>query len=186
MSAHEPGSESPAHSSSAPGRPTMTFMDVDKSGLSMSWRTVCAIIGVIVFGVVGAMVWMASLSTKADASAHNVSLVAHPVDLDDNDDTPAVPLPEAAKESVKKDATQDRRLDTVEAKAKDNGGVIVTVQNGFYEQRADQLGYKRVKQMTKNAPYLRKKTEFDRVKKRAVENQKSGKDIHDGLEDPAF
>ncbi len=187
MSAHEPGNGLPVHSSSPDGRRTVTFVDVDKSGVSMSWKTVVSVFGSVVVVIVGALAWMASLSTKADAAEHNVSLVAHPVDLDDNEKTPPVPLPVVAKASIKKNAMQDRRLDVVEAKATDNGNVIVTVKNGFYEDRATNLGYKRVKQLPKSTPYRRKKAEFERVKKRAMENQKdSKKDIHDGLEDLAF
>lgn len=187
MSAHEPGNGLPVHSSSPGGRRTVTFVDVDKSGVSMSWKTAVSVISVFIVGAVAWTVFTAGLSTKADASAHDTSVVAHPVDLDDNEKTPAVPLPEAAKAGIKKDAAQDRRLDVVEAKAEDNGNVIVTVKNGFYEQKAEKLAHKRVKQLPKNTSYGRKKIEFDRVKKRAMENQKDPKkDIHDGLEDLAF
>ena len=182
MGAHEPGSGQPVHSSS-PGRKTVTFVNVDKSGVSMSWKTALSVIGAIVVGAVAWTVFTASLATKADANIHNLSPRAHPVDLDDNTNTPEIPVSEVAKAVVQKDELQDARLTAVEEKTQVNEKIIVTVKNGFVEQRAEDVAHKRVEKMPSSTPYRRKKAEFDRVKNRVVKNLEKDKDIYDGLED---
>ncbi len=167
MSAHDP--KALAHDSHPPGsahRPTM--INFDSSGVSMPWKTAGAVL------VAGAtvMLWWgkydAGTVKAADLDAHDASELAHadhPRHADRIHKAEVVEMIAPLREKV--EATEK---------------VVITVQNGFFEQRAEDLAYRAVDAMpAKSAPRARIRR-FDTVRKRALSNQKATRDIRDGID----
>lgn len=140
------------------------YVDVDKSGLSMSWRTAAAIVSCL---IVGALAWSgfkATLVRSPDLAAHYEDPQAHPAMIK--------PLSDRVER-------MDERLISTEQR-------VESVQDGMYDQRAEDLAYRSVSKMPEDASTEAKIRRFRQVKHRAKQNLKRGLDISDGLDAPVF
>lgn len=165
MSVYEPGGR--AHDSDPPSgstRPTM--MNVDKSGVSMSWKTAAAIIAAIVVGMLTANTFIASLARSSDLAAHDRASSAHP--------------------SHPKHAEVDEMIKPLQAKVDETSTAVITVQNGYYDQRAEDLAYRAVEKMPRRTPTRHRIERFKQVKAHAKANLKAEVDIRTGIDGPLF
>jgi hypothetical protein len=148
------------------------MINVDKTGLSMSWKTAVAIAGAIVMGMLAWNTFSASLARSSDLKAHDTSEVAHtdhPKHADRIHKTEVVEMIKPLKEQVESTAE-----------------TVVTVQNGYYDQRAEDLAFKAVEKMPRAAPSRQRIERFERVKRKAKANLKAKRDIREGIDDPLF
>lgn len=173
MPAHDATDNSPAHTSDYPesGSRMSTYMNIDKSGVSMSWRTAIGILIAVSSIVIAWTVFASSNATKSDVSNHNISPDAHPIILDK--DEPPVPMSKCIKDV----ATGVRKLDT---QVKKSHKVMVKVKNGFYEDRAERLADRAVEKIRDPTRSRRK---WKAVKEQAIKNLEDDNPIRQGLED---
>lgn len=174
MSAHEVvGNGRPAHDSKPPLGSTsrMTFLNIDKTGLSMSPKTIVALVTFIIFLVSGWFAFLMVNATKADLktelTTHNASAQAHPIIVDK--DSKPVGLPVVVKQ-------QNETLKVV----KENRKVILTVKNGFHEDRSERLADRAADKVRDPKESLER---WKKVKRKAMQNLKDEKPLRDGLED---
>ncbi len=153
-----------AHDSRSPQRPTM--INIDSSGMSMSWKTFGA--GAVAIALV--VLWWgeydAGTVKAADLVAHDAATTAHAVLHTD-------PVKKAEVEAMIKPIVEQARA---------TSKTVITVQNGFFEQRADDLAYRAIDAMPERVTPRAKVRRFDSVKKRALANQKAARDIRDGID----
>lgn len=177
MAAHD--SAGPAHTGERPsGRPTA--IDVDRTGVSMSWKTALGIAGFIVAGAVAWTVFTASLATKAEASEHNLSIDAHPIVLVPGQ--PPVSMPRLLAQHEQAQAEMKESVTKLTEVVGKNERVVASVRNGFYEQRAEDLAYRIVDKLPTNTPNRQRLETFQRVKEQAKANLEDEHDIRQGLE----
>jgi hypothetical protein len=170
MTAHDPTGK--AHDSERPGANRPTMINVDSSGVSMSWKTAVTVIGFVVVVMLTWNTFSATLARSSDLKAHNEAKDAHeehPKHADRIHRAEVVEMVEPIKEKVER--TEER---------------VITVQNGFYEQRAEDLAYRAVEQMPKTTPARQRIRRFEQVKRKAKTNLKEGKDIREGIDAPVF
>jgi hypothetical protein len=173
MPAHDPTGNGPAHKSVPPkvGNSRMTYVNVDKTGMSMSGKTAIAIFSsifmVILFLVSGWFAFLATNATKADLVVHDKDSQAHQIKLDK--DSPPVPMATVIKENH----IALQKVDKIE-------GDVITVKNGFTDYRTEDLADKAA---AKVRDPERKVQRWKQVRDRAKQNLKAGKPIRDGLED---
>lgn len=162
-SVHHPGAH-PAHDSEPPGR--STFMNVDKSGVSMSWKTAVSILTVVVLGMLAWNTFSASVVRSADLKSHNEDPDAH--------------------ESRITRGEVESLLNPLTKQVGDNTAAVITVQNGFYAARAEDLAYRAVEHMPKHTPDRQRIQRFEEVRRKAEANLKAKKDIREGIDVPTF
>jgi hypothetical protein len=154
-------------------------VNVDKTGVSMSWKTAWAAIGTIVAGAVAWTVFTATLSRKADLGAHDLSVDAHPITLTQGEAPASMPRLIVKHEQDHRQIVQD--VAKLESKVNTNGGALTTVRNGFFDQRAEDLAYRAVDQLPKTVPPRQRVETWNRIKSRAKANLEAERDIRDGL-----
>ncbi|MCZ6868106.1 MAG: hypothetical protein O7G84_01220 [Gammaproteobacteria bacterium] len=170
MSAHDPGFE--AHVTNPPPGKRPTSINVDETGISMSWRTAVAIIGFVIFLMLTWNTFAQSLLKAADLAEHDALPTAHakhPALLD--------PIKKAEVIAM---------VEPIRTQGEQTARVVAKVQDGIYEQRADDLAYRAIEQLPKGAGRRRISTHFEKVKKRALVNQKAGRNIRDGIDVPVM
>lgn len=169
-----PTSERPAaHATS--DRPTM--INVDSTGISMSWKTAIAIIGAIVTGAAAWTVFTATLARKADIDQHDLSGTAHPIELVPGE--PLVPMPALLKAHEQYRRTYIASFQKLEAKVDEQGKAIVNVHEDMNEDRSERIA-DRIADKVKDARASREV--WQRTKEKALSNLSAGRPIRDGLD----
>jgi len=170
VSAHD--SSTDAHSNPPPGDSRPTMVNVDKTGVSMSWKTAVGVIGFIILGMVTLMTFTGTLLKADDLVKHNTSSTAH------------AQLP-AHEDPIKK-AEVVTMIAPIQEQAQTTSDAVIKVRNGFYEQRASDLAYRAVDRLPRSAGGTARIRRFERVKKKALKNQQAGRDILDGIDVPVM
>jgi hypothetical protein len=166
MTAHTPNG--PAHDSTPPiGHKGMSYLNIDKTGVSMSPKTVVGLIAFIIFLVSGWFAFLSVNATKADIVEHNSSTLAHQIVLRTGESS--VPVCTVVKDNHK----AIKEIPTIKA-------ALITVRNGFYEERAERLA-DRAADKIKGEQQSRER--WQQVRARAIKNLEQDKPIRDGLED---
>lgn len=168
-------------------RRSSKYVNVDSTGVSMSWKTAVSVVAFIVMGAIFWTVFTATLSTKADMADHGGvhrtptrdgpgSLHPHEVMIEQSGDAPptAVPIAEQVTVNTKSVITVKNEVGRLYKK-------VDNIEDGIFEQRAEDLAYRAVEAMPRVASDEHKLKRFQRVKRKAVSNLKSGGDIRDGL-----
>lgn len=177
MTAHDNGQ---AHNSDASElrKTGGKYVNVDSTGVSMSWRTAFAVIGFFVSGAILWMVFTATLSTKAEMTQHGAGkLEVHMVAITpEGEDKPIqVPITQQVETNTKGFITVKNAVGRLHKKVGD-------VEDGIYEQRAEDLAYRAVKLLPGRTSDERKLRLYKSVKRKAKNNLKAGSDIRDGLD----
>lgn len=174
MSAHESiDNGRPAHDSKLPlgSISRMTYMNVDKTGMSMSGKTAIAIFGFLVSAIVvlvsGWFAFIGTNATKADLVAHDSSNKVHEIQIDKDSEPEAMPV------VVKRNAVAVREI----VKIKET---VITVKNGFHEDRSERLADRAADKVRDPKKSLDR---WKKVKRKAMSNLEAKKPIRDGLED---
>ncbi len=170
MTAHD--SQGRAHDSSrAPGSSRFTtIVNVDESGFSMSWKTGASVCAAVVLGVVAAVGFAGELARGVDLVAHQSK--AHALVPIERDEVIEMVEPIKSKQVAIK-----TKLDAVEV-------TVISVQNGYYDQRAEDLAFKAVEKMPARAPSRQRIERFERVRRQAKQNLKAGRDIRADIHGP--
>jgi hypothetical protein len=160
-----------AHDSERPAA-RMTFVNVDKSGVSMSWKTTAAVLTVIVVSMGGGLGYLATLATKEDVKRHNADNHAHLITVQNpyTSKAEAQPLPEVVSDMHMK----VQKIDDIEDK-------VEKVQTTVVEDQAERLADR----AADKAPQRKLET-WRKVKAKAMRNKRDGKPMRDGLEDLVF
>ena len=148
------------------------MMNVDATGVSMSWKTAVTIISFVIFVMMTWNTFAGTLLKAADLTEHNASTTAHaqlPAHVDHIQKAEVV----AMVEPIRKQAAATSRT-------------VIQVQNGFYDKRAADLAYRAVDNLPKNASTRTRITRFEWVKSRALKNLREGRDILDGIHVPVM
>lgn len=139
-----------------PQRVSQSPIDVDRSGITMSWKTFLGIMAALLLAGGTWTAFSASVITAADLSTHDANPKAHQ----------AIP---ALKDPVRMSEVQ-AMLKPIEDKAASNTELLLSVRNGFYEQRAEALALKAVESMSARASQERKLSRFVSVREQAMHN----------------
>lgn len=172
MSAHD--SSTQAHNTNPPpdgGRPSKNI-NVDETGISMSWKTAVGIIGFLIFVMLTWNTFAQTLLKAGDLVDHNASATAHA-------QHPALVDPIKRAEVIE-------MVKPIQEQAEATSKTVVKVQNGFYEQRAVDLAYRAIEQLPQGTGPRRTTVRFEKVKKRALSNLKADRDILDGIDVPVM
>lgn len=165
MTAHDPTGSEPAHVSRRPDSVRPAHINVDETGVSMSWKTAVAIL----LSVVMAMLWWNRFSGSLASSEQLDTHIAQ-------SDKVHQELRDEVTNAVK----------PVKAKVDDTETAVIEVKNGFYEQRAEDLAYRVIENNPPSLTPRQRVERFEAVKRKAVENQKAGKDIRTGIDAPVL
>lgn len=152
-------------------------MNVDKTGISLSWKTASAIATAIVAGAVAWTVFTASLARKSEITEHDLSLESHPIVLSPD----AAPISQG-RLLVKHDQAQNEMRDTLDKLQT----TVLSVRNGFFDARAEDFAYRVVDKMPDTIPYRQRQERFEQVKARVRANLEADRDIRDGLSDVGY
>lgn len=170
MSAHDQSTR--AHDTTPPGDRPSKSINVDETGISMSWRTAVAVIGFIVFVMMAWNTFAASLLKAADLADHNARSTAH--------------AKHPGHEDRIKRAEVVAMVKPIQEEVEATSAAVIKVQNGFYDQRAADLAYRAVEKLPRSAPTRARIRRFERVKGKALRNQQEGRDILDGIDVPVM
>lgn len=168
--AHDPLGTTQAHSVPPPkegSQSKMSMINVDSSGLSMSWKTAVTAITFVVIGMMGWNTFSASVVRSADLAKHNGDPAAHgkhPAHADHIRKSEVVQMIEPLKQQV---------ADTEKA--------VIVVRNGFYDQRAEGLAYRAVDNLPETTGPRRRIQRFEEVRRTAKGNLEAGRPIRTGL-----
>jgi hypothetical protein len=174
MSAHDSIGNGPAHDSTPPaGKSRITYLNIDKTGISMAPKTIIAFVAFIIFLVSGWFAFLSVNATKADLVVHDSSREAHPVKLNKDTEPEALPL------IVKANHKAIQQIAEVKKTVNKNTKVIIKVKNGFYEDRAERLADRAA---DKVRDPRRSRERWKQVRQRAKQNLDADKPIRDGLE----
>jgi ABC-type Zn uptake system ZnuABC Zn-binding protein ZnuA len=146
---------------------------VDKTGLSMSWKTGVSIISFIICLILGWATFVATLAKKSDVESHNVSVYAHPVVLEKGED----PIPIAV--IAKRHETEFKTITQVKKTVDSNKTEVLAVKNSFNEDRAERLADRAADKVKDSA---KSRERWKQVKEKAKQNLSENKPIRDGLE----
>lgn len=160
MTAHDPTGHTVAHGTLRP-----THINVDATGLSMSWKTAVAVVWFVVMAMLAWNTFSSSLAKSSDLTEH-------------------IKRSDKAHESLS--AEIKSTVSPVRKQIEETAVAVISVQNGFYEARAEDLAYRAVEAMPERTPARERIDRFSTVKRRAVDNLKAGKDIRDGIADLSF
>lgn len=152
-------------------------INVDDTGISMSWRTAIAIISAVLTGAVAWTVFTATLARKVDLTEHDTSGSAHPVVVAVGED--AVPMPAVLRQHEQYRREYMVGFKQLSAKVDQQGSAIEDVHAGMNEDRAERIA-DRVADKVKDARASREV--WQRTKERAISNLTAGRPIRDGLE----
>lgn len=184
MTAHDPKNGVRAHDSNPPSvRPSgkLSYVNIDKTGLSMSWKTAIGLIVAIGTLLLGWIAFVQKLATADDINGHNLDQAAHPIEVKDEDGDKVVKsLPSCVKEQVVVQRSVSRKISSVESTVKDNRKGIIIVKNGFYEDRAERLADRAADKVQGR---IRSRERWKYVKEKALDNLRNGKPAREGLED---
>lgn len=162
----------PAHDATpSPGSEKPVHLNLDATGMSMSLRTMAAFItGIISIVLVLAGGWYSFLlttATKADLKEHNVDVngIAHPVLLQEEK------YPIGSAPVVQK---HDKEIKTISTTMKAVTDDLLTVKNGFIDDRAERLADRAADKVKNKA---RSREMWKHVKDKAKQNLEEGKPI---------
>jgi hypothetical protein len=153
------------------------YVNVDSSGVSMSWKTAIAVIGFFLACGAAWTVFTATLSTKAELIKHgNGDLEVHTVTItpEGEDEPIEVPVTQQVEADHKSVITVKNAVGKLHTK-------VDHVEDGIYEQRAEDLAYRAVEALPARTTDERKLRLYKSVKRKAKLNLKSGGDIREGL-----
>lgn len=162
-----------AHATS--DRPTM--INVDSSGISMSWKTAITVITSIVLGAAAWTVFTATLARKADLDTHDLSTSAHPIELVPGE--PAISMPALLKAHEQSRRVLVSSFQQLEAKVDAQGATISNVHDDMNEDRSERIA-DRAADKVRDARASREV--WQRTKEKALSNLSAGRPIRDGLE----
>ena len=163
----------PAHSTS--DRPTM--INVDSTGISMSWRTAVMILGVFTIGAASWTVFTATLARKADLDEHDISAKAHPMIVAPGEDSQPMPALVRTHEQYRREYVVGFKQ--LSAKVDAQGATIANVHEDMNEDRAERIA-DRIADKVHDARASREV--WQRTKERAIDNLSAGRPIRDGLD----
>lgn len=180
MTAHDATGRQSAHHSPLPSvKPR--FMNVDETGVSMSWKTAAVVIFAVASGILSIVAFIATLATKDDVNGHDKDPHAHIITITNPYDgkEEEKPLPEVVAElqndmgTVKKEV---KKIDEVQNQ-------VTTVKDNLVEDQAERLA-DRAADRERNPS--RKIEMWKRVKAKAIKNKREGKSMRDGIEELVF
>lgn len=180
MDAHDPTGHQAAHRSPLPSLKPK-FINIDETGVSMSWRTATIVILAVATGILAVVAFIATLATKADVEAHDVDPTAHVIAIRNPYSKEVEPRPLAEiVEDVQNDVAD---VKTKVVKIDEVQDQVSTMQTTVTEDRAERLA-DRAADRVRNPE--RKLDVWKRVKARAIQNKRDGKPLREGLEDLVF
>ncbi len=147
-----------------------------------------AVIGWLIGVAQGWVQWETENAEKADIKAHDAAPSAHLVVLQDHDGHPTPPQPIATVVKIHDKAIKEMpaQLEAVKEQAGETHEIVITVKNGFYDQRAEEFGRRAVDKMPEGTSRRRLAERYEQVKDSARDNLESGKPIHKGMEAVVF
>lgn len=139
-------------------------------GFSMSWKTGISILLTVGLVVAGWGSYVTSLATDKDLRSHEQHPETHEMRV--SEDGPLTPIPDVIKD-------HEKCVRKLENKVETQGGAIITVKNGFFDYRAEELA-DRAADKVKNSK--RSREVWKQVKAKALENLEKKRPIREGLE----
>jgi hypothetical protein len=168
--AHDPSGQTPAHESDHT-RLRPKYVNVDTSGLSMSWPTAASIVGGIVILTLAWAAFRAAVATKAEVLETTQIVLA-----------PGA-APTTIRDVVQRHDDQARQtqeqLSSLSTRVDNGVTMVVSVRNGLYEDRAERLADRAA---DKVPDAQRSRAVWQTVKAKAAQNQVEGKPLREGLE----
>jgi len=165
-----PGSDPP------PGA-KRTHLDVDETGVSMSWRTAVSIISAIVAGAVMWTVFTATLTRRSELDAHDANNMAHPVVVSPGDEPVSMPVLLKQHDRTGKQLTT--AVAQISQKVDAQGHAIEQVQQSMNEARAETLA-DRAADKVKDAQ--RSRDVWQSVRSKAMRNLNAGLPAREGID----
>ncbi len=186
MTAHDPLGNGAAHESMPPGSMTPRNINIDQTGISMSAKTAYRLFWGVVIAVIflmgGWYSFLATAASKADIENHDVDVNAseHPIKL--HKDAHPIGMKQVVKRHDEEIAKVNGGLKDLQNEVKETKDAIITVKNGFHEDRAERLADQAAKKVRDADAKLER---WQHVKRKALQNLKAEpkpKPIRDGLE----
>lgn len=177
MGAHDSTGRDSAHHSPIPSvKPK--FMNVDETGVSMSWKTAGGVLFLVCSGIAAVLAFIATLATKDDVRAHDGDQDAHVITITNpySGQTEDKPMPEVVSKMQKDIMKVKNKVDEIDDQV---GAVQDTVVIDQAERLADRAA-------DRQRHPERKIRTWKYVKERAIQNRKEGKPLRDGLEEMVF
>jgi len=157
-------------------------INVDQTGVSMSWKTAIMIVAAVGMGAAAWTVFTSGLATKDQLVGHNLDSGAHPIVITSDQKGNPVALPTAQIVSGLS-ARVDEQVGAVESlstKVDDTAKAVGQLADSVYEDRAERFADSIA---DKYRDARRSRTVWSDVKKKALSNLRSGKPLRDGLDD---
>jgi len=160
-----------AHESYPPDSPAKRrAVNVDSTGVSLSWSTAWKALTAVVSIVIAALVYATSLATKTDMAAHDEHQLSH-----------ASYRADTSKLITASSASVERKVDAVGASLAVSDATIRAVQDGFHDQRAEDLAYRAIDKLPRNTTQRQRIEKFQSVKSGVKRNLQLGLDPRNGL-----
>jgi hypothetical protein len=137
----------------------------------MSWRTAMLVLGGVVTLVLGWAAFRAAVATKAEV-LETTKIVLEP------GGAPTTIASVVQRHDVQAKATQTQ-LESLSARLGETSSAVITVRNGFFEDRAERLADRAADKVS--AP-RRSREVWKSVKDRAMQNQREEKPLRDGIQ----
>jgi hypothetical protein len=158
---------------------------IDSTGISMSAKTAYrAVYGLIALGIFlggGWYFFLATAATKADIAEHNLdpSASEHPIKL--HKDAHPIGIVQVVKKHENEIATVNGGMEKLKQEVVASKKIIITVKNGFHEDRAERLADQAAKKVRGADAKLER---WQQVRHKAMSNLKAkpARPIRDGLE----
>jgi len=154
-------------------RPRKSIINMDGK-FSMSWKTGLSIVLTVGIVVMGWGAYVTSLATDKDIKSHEQHPESHQMKVTEK--SPLKPIPDIIRK-------HDRDVNELKNRVDAQEGVIITVKNGFFDYRAEELA-DRASDKIKHRK--RSREVWKQVKEKALNNLENKKPIREGLEHLLF
>ena len=185
--AHDSTGSMPAHRSTSeppsihPTKLRPKHMNLDSSGVSMSWKTAAAILTAVVMGMLGWSKFNASLARTSALVDHDQNESSHMIALGDHQ--PSQPIANVVRNINAGQVAVIAELEGVKKDVRAIGTTSSQAVAEIHESRAEDLAYRAIENLPNSvSPRARVET-FERVKRKAIDNLKSGKPAREGQDD---
>ena len=160
-----------AHESYPPDSPAKRrYVNVDITGVSLSWPTALAVLTTVASIVIATLGYAATLATKTDMTTHDVSESAH-----------SAYRAKTSKLISSAVASVERKVDAVVISVAAADTTVKAVQDGFFDQRAEDVAYRVVDKLPQSTSPRQRIERFQSVKATVKRNLRDGLDARNGL-----
>lgn len=154
-----------------------THLDVDETGVSMSWRTALSVVLAIVVGATAWTVFTATLARKSELDQHDMSGAAHPIVVAPGEEP--MPMPQMLRQHERVGKQLTAAVTQLAQKVDDQGRAIDQVQQSMNESRAETLA-DRAADKVRDAQ--RSRDVWQSVRAKALRNMNAGLPAREGID----